>query len=103
MDVERVELVAWDPADAGGFAAGSEFAADGVGPEAQGELLADFAVGVFDDVVGVGVDAYQARHLNLDAGFFAGFADDGVGDGFADVLGAAGDGPEVVVAALDHE
>jgi hypothetical protein len=39
---------------------GGELAADGAAGEADGELLADLAVAVLDDVVGVGVDASRS-------------------------------------------
>ena len=52
-----------------GLAARREVAADGAGAEAEGELLADLAVVVGDDVAGVGVDANQAGDLDVEPGF----------------------------------
>ena len=66
-------------------------------------VLADLAVVVGDDVAGVGVDADQAVDLDVEAGFLADLADGGFGAGFPDLLSAAGDGPQVVVGALDHQ
>ena len=66
--------------------------------------LPGFAVaGVQDDVAGVGVDPDEARDFAGDAGFLAGFADGRLDDGLAEVDGAAGNGPVVVVGSLDQQ
>ncbi len=49
--------------------------------------------------LGSGVDAVKALGLALRAGIVFESADDSVADGFADLHGAVGDGPELVVAA----
>ena len=54
-------------------------------------------------MAGVGVDADEAGDLAGDAGFLEGFADGGLGEGFAEVDGAAGECPVVVVGALDEQ
>jgi len=50
-------------------------------------------------VVWVRVDADQALGLDLEAGLLPDLADDGPGDGLADLHRAAGDRPQLVVAA----
>jgi hypothetical protein len=69
----------------------AELTSGGMDAEADGEFLADLAVDEGDDVVGVAVDADQAGDLHVDAGLLLDLADDGLGDGFADLLGSAGD------------
>lgn len=86
-----------------GFVACAQLASDRLSAEADGELLADLAIVIGDDVVGVGVEADQAGDLDMDAGFFFDLADDGLGQGLAYVLAAAGDGVLVVVGAADHQ
>lgn len=103
VDVQGGEVVAGDPVDLAGLVARAQFAPQQLGAEADRELLADLAVGVRDDVGGVGVDADDGGGLDVDAGLFLDLAHHGVADGLADVLGPAGDGVEVVVRAPDHE
>lgn len=62
----------------------------GGGVQAQGELLADFAVGVDHDVAGVGVDTGQSGHGDRHPGFFEDLADRGVDRGFSGFDLAAG-------------
>ena len=57
--------------------AGTRVPAVGVGAEADGELLADVAVGEGDDVVGVAIDADEAGDLDGDAGFLLDLAHGG--------------------------
>jgi hypothetical protein len=54
-------------------------------------------------VFGVGIGADEAGYLAGDADFFLDFADGGLGEGLADVDGAAGECPVAVVGALDEE
>ena len=103
VDVQLVQTVGFDPVHLLGLAARRERAADGAGAEAEGELLADLAVVVGDDVAGVGVDANQAGDLDVEPGFLADLADGGFGAGLADLLSPAGDGPQVIVGALDQQ
>jgi hypothetical protein len=65
--------------------------------------MADFAVGEGDDMFGSLWMLMWAGDLDGNAGFLLDFAADGPRDGFADLLGAAGDGVEVAVGAPDHE
>ena len=66
---QRTSLVS-EPSERG-------FAVGDAGVEADGELLADFAVVVGYDVAGVGVDADQSGQLDGEAGFLGDFADGG--------------------------
>jgi hypothetical protein len=52
-------------------------------------------------VPGVGVDAHDAGDFALDAGLFAGLADRGLGDGLAEVDGAAGKCPVAGLKGVD--
>src|SRR5206468_12109040 len=52
---------------------------------------------------GVGVDHNQDGDFAGDPGFFLGLAHSRVGDGFAEVHAAAGDGPVAVVCAPDQQ
>lgn len=83
MDVERVQVGGVAPEDFLGLVARSQLAAGWLGAEADGELLADLAVGELDDVVWVAVDADQAGDLDRDAGLFLDLALDGLGEGLA--------------------
>lgn len=62
-----------------GTAAGDR-AANDPGAEGNRELLADFAVAVFNEVVRIGIDADDPGALDLEAGLLKRFADDGIGD-----------------------
>lgn len=67
-------------------------------------LLADFAVGMGHDVVGVGVHLEESGDLGDDAGFLHVFADSALGGGLADVLGASGQFPLAgIAAALEQD
>lgn len=90
VDGDVVEVGGVDEAEVGGFVADGECAAGDAGKVGDGELLADFAVGVGDDVCGVGVDAEEAGDGDVEAGFFFDLADGALLEGFADVHGAAG-------------
>ncbi len=104
VDGQLVEPVGRDPVDVLGLAARRELATHRAGAQADGVLLADLAVVVGDDVAGVGVDADETGDLDVQPGFLANFADGGGGGGgLADVLGAAGDGSQGVVGALDQQ
>ena len=94
MDLDVVELVAVDPNDFAGLAARLRPPTDSASAEADGELLADLAVAVGHDVLGVGEDADQAGDLDLEAGLFAGLADRGGGHGLRE------DTTEVIVNSL---
>lgn len=52
MDVQFGQPLAFDPVNFLGLVARTQLAADRAGAEADGELLADFAVVVADDVAG---------------------------------------------------
>jgi hypothetical protein len=64
---------------------------------AEGELLADFPVGVLDDVVRVRVDPDERGDLDFEAGLFFHLADRAVFDRFAEFHAAAREGQESVV------
>ena len=51
----------------------------------------------------VGVDAGQPGDLTVDAGFFAGLADRGLGQRFAELDRAAGQRPVPIVGAADQQ
>ncbi len=76
---------------------------------AGGEACADLVQAIDDEddgVVGAGEDAEQFVDGGVEAGLFADFADDGVGNGFAAVDEAAGEGPGVhlgLVIAMGKE
>ena len=74
-----VEFGGVDEAEFGGLVADGQLAAGDAGDVADVELAADFAIGVGDDVPGVGVGAYQAGDLNVEAGLLLNLADYGVG------------------------
>lgn len=67
VDGQGVEIGRVDEAGFGGFVADGDGADDAAGV-GDVELLPDFAVGVGDDVVGVGVDAEQAGEFDVEAG-----------------------------------
>lgn len=76
VDGDVVELGGVDEPDLGGLVADGDGAAGDAAEVGDVELLADLAVGVGDDVGGVGVDAEQPGQLDVQAGFFLDFADD---------------------------
>lgn len=71
--------------------------------KADGEFLADFAVVVGDDVVGVGVETDQAGDFDVDTGFFLDLAGRCLGQRLAWLDLAAWDRVQVVVGAADHQ
>ena len=103
MHREGVELVGVDPGDRAALGAGPSLAPDQPTPEGDRELLADLAVVIRDDVAGVGVDAGQGEDLDVIPGLFLDLADDGAGDRLTDLVAAAGEGPQVVVGAVDEQ
>ena len=77
--------------------------ADLVGPEADRELLPNLTVVVGDDVLGVAVDSDESGDLDLYTRFLAHFADHGATDAFPQFYLSAGQGPPVVVGAVDEK
>jgi len=65
-------------------------------------LLADLAVVIRHDVVGVGIDPDHAGDRNIDAGLFLDLSDHRVGHGFAHIHGPAGQRPQVVVGLVTN-
>src|SRR5690349_12510687 len=99
MDVQLVEIPAADPVNLARLVARPQLPAGRTCAKADGELLTNLAVGVGDDVLGIGVDTDDLSGLDVDPGLFLDLADDGL----ADVLRSAGDGVQVVVSAPDHQ
>lgn len=90
MHGEVVDVFGRDPADICGFVVGAQGTADQFGGEAERELLAYFTVGVFDDVVRIGVHPDERGDRDVEAGLFTDFPDGAVGDGFAEFKASAG-------------
>jgi hypothetical protein len=65
---KHIELLGGDELDFARLAAGGQLPTEDPSAEADGALLADFAVVVGHDVVGVGVDPHHAGDLHVDAG-----------------------------------
>jgi hypothetical protein len=104
VDVQAVQFGDGEPADVAGLVVGLGLAADRAAQEDHLVFLADLAVGVGDDVAGIGVDAQDASHLDGDAGLFAGLPDSAFGDGLAKFLLPHRDGPLAgIAAALEQD
>ncbi len=82
---------------------GAEFSRDRATREAHRELLADLTVGVLNDVARVAVDANEPGDVDFNARLFKHLTTATVSDSFAGLHGAAGNGPETVVSALDEQ
>lgn len=93
VDRDAVEIGRVDEPDVGGLVADGEAAADDSAVVGDVEFLTDFAVGVRDHVLRVGVDTEQACDLDVEAGLFLDLTDDALAEGFADVHGSAGQRP----------
>ena len=87
----------------GGLVGDLHLAAGDAGGETDVELAAHLAVGVGDDVFRVGVGADQAGDFNVEAGLFLDFTNGRAWQGIGEVHAAAGQRPQVVVAAALEE
>ena len=104
VHVQAEDLLPRRPEHLTGFAARGRCAAGRAGGEQDGEFLPGLAVaGVEDDVLGVGVDPDQTRYLAVDSGLFPDFANCRGDEGLTEVHGPAGQGPVVVVGAVDDQ
>jgi hypothetical protein len=103
-EVERRKFVARKPADFGGVAGGCEFAANLAAEEINQYVVILHALfGVAQDAV---VDAEQLSGLDDESSLFAGLADSGFANEFADFQHSSGDGPlglQRRVSALDEK
>src|SRR5689334_19886270 len=96
VDVQAGQLVAADPPDFGGLAAAGGLTGPVPRPEADRELLPNFAVTELNDVVRIGVDADESGHLDRHAGLFLGLAYGGLREVFAELLSTTREGPQIV-------
>src|SRR5581483_1877270 len=83
--------------------AGHWFSADETACETDGELLADLAVGVLDDVARVRVHADERHHLHVEPGFFLHLACGRLCDELAGLHGTTQDRPQAVVTPAGEE
>ena len=90
MHREDVDVSWAHPFDALALAACPGLAPEQSSCEGDGELLADLAVVVGHDMVGVGVGAGERLDLHVVAGLFLNLTDDSVGDGLAGFVAASG-------------
>lgn len=101
MDVVLVEVGRLDEADSVGLVVDGGLASDGAADVGVLVLLADFAVGVGDDVVRVGVDAQETGDLGDDAGLLQAFPYRALSRRLTDVLSATRQGPLARIAARE--
>ena len=93
VDLEFWSSSGTDPAHAVGLVVHRRGTADRAADVGGFVLLPDLAVGVFDDVRGVGVDAEEPGDFGDDPGLLFAFADGALSRALPDVLCSAGQGP----------
>jgi hypothetical protein len=71
--------------------------------ETDRELLADLTVFVFDDVLGVAVDAYQSENLDFDPGLLPDLSYCSLGDTLTQLDDSTRKRPTIVVRPVDEK
>jgi hypothetical protein len=93
-EVQRGQFFAGKPADFGGVIGGLQFSSHAAAEEVdQYIVILDALFGIAEDAV---VDAEQFAGLDDESGLFAGLADGGLADQFADFEDASGNGPMIL-------
>src|SRR5690606_15493414 len=103
VDGELAEPVHLLPDDLAGLRRGAGDAARERAPHADRELGTHLTVRVHDDVAGVGVDPDETRDAHAVPGLLLRLPHTGLTHGLAGVDAAAGQGPQVVVGAVDEQ
>ena len=97
VNVQGIQLTRWDEDNFLRFTASGDLSTQELGSKADRELLSNLPVIVGHDMVGIGIDTYDAGRLHIEARRFFDFADNGLLYGLADIHPAARESPQVIV------
>ncbi len=103
MYVKVVQLVRFKPYNLAGLAGRPYGATCWMRPKADGELLANLAVVVCHDVIGIRVDSDDLGDDHVYPGLFAYLSYDCLRYRFTSIVTAARERPEIVVSPVDEQ